>query len=61
MPNKPLKVILDTNLWISFLLSKNYSKLDKLIQKKSIRLIFSKELIDEFIQVSNSSKLKKFF
>lgn len=31
MPKKPDRIILDTNLWISFLISKDYSKLDKLL------------------------------
>jgi len=59
--NKKLRIILDTNIWISFLITKDYSKLDKLIDKEQIRLIFSTELIDEFIQVTKRPKLNKFF
>ncbi len=50
------KVILDTNLWISFLISKRFALLEKLIIEGKIKLIFSKELIDEFISVSRRPK-----
>ncbi|MDZ7777247.1 MAG: putative toxin-antitoxin system toxin component, PIN family [Bacteroidales bacterium] len=54
-------VILDTNLWISFLISENFSRLDEYIENESITLIFSKELIEEFIEVASRPKFKKFF
>jgi predicted nucleic acid-binding protein len=31
MRNKAHRIILDTNLWISFLITKDFSKLDELI------------------------------
>ncbi len=55
------RVILDTNLWISFLISNNLEFLDKLIDRKKIRLIFSTELIEEFLAVAVRPKLKKYF
>lgn len=55
------KIILDTNLWISFLISKKYSQLDELIENQSIRLIFSNELLEEFIDVVSRPKFKKYF
>jgi putative PIN family toxin of toxin-antitoxin system len=61
MPNKRDRVILDTNLWISFLITKNYSKLDKLIFAGNCVLLFSKELIEEFISVANRPKFRKYF
>jgi hypothetical protein len=54
-------IILDSNLWISFLISKNFSRLDKYIEDERITLIFSKELIEEFIEVTSRPKFKKFF
>jgi uncharacterized protein len=39
---KSKKVILDTNLWISFLISKNYSFLDNYVKNGKVKLIFSK-------------------
>jgi putative PIN family toxin of toxin-antitoxin system len=55
------KVILDTNLWISFLISKDFSFLDKFIEKGRIKLIFSEELFSEFISVSERPKFQKYF
>jgi putative PIN family toxin of toxin-antitoxin system len=55
------KVILDTNLWISFLISKKFSEIDKLIDDKKIILIFSNELLEEFIDVVSRPKFKKYF
>lgn len=55
------KVILDTNLWISFLISKKFNQIDKLIENKKIILIFSKELLEEFIDVVSRPKFKKYF
>ena len=59
MRNK--KIILDTNLWISFLISKKFTQLDKLIENKQITLIFSDELIGEFVDVVSRSKFEKYF
>ena len=55
------RIIIDTNLWISFLLSKRSSGLDKLFQDNSISIIFSQELLDEFMDVTRRPKLKKYF
>ena len=58
---KSKKIILDTNLWISFLITQNYKEIDKLISERKVQLIFSKELIDEFINVVKRPKFKIFF
>lgn len=58
---KSKKAILDTNIWISFLISKNFHDLDKYILNGKIKLIFSEELLSEFIDVTGRSKLKRFF
>lgn len=55
------KVIIDTNLWISFLISKTFDKLDDLLLNNKVRLIFSSELLEEFIEVVNRPKFKKYF
>jgi putative PIN family toxin of toxin-antitoxin system len=59
MKNK--KVILDTNLWISFLISKDFSFLDNYVVKGTVKLIFSEELLDEFYTVIQRPSLKKYF
>jgi putative PIN family toxin of toxin-antitoxin system len=55
------KVILDTNLWISFLISKDFNFLDNYVEKGKVKLIFSEELFNEFISVVERPKLKKYF
>ncbi len=60
MPKKD-RVIIDTNLWVSFLLTKDLSKLDKLLADQSLILLFSQELLDEFIEVARRPKFKKYF
>ena len=55
------RIIIDTNLWISFLLSKDYSKLDKLFSKENLVLLFSRELLEEFVDVARRPKFKKYF
>jgi probable toxin-antitoxin system toxin component, PIN family len=55
------KVIIDTNLWIRFLISQDYSVIDTLLFEKKIRLVFSKELLNEFIEVAQRAKFRRFF
>lgn len=59
--NKPVRVIIDTNLWISFIISKRFDALDPIIQSKKVRLLFSIELIEEIKATISKPKLKKFF
>lgn len=61
MPNKASRIILDTNLWISFLISKDLSKLDEILFEKKAKLVFSKELLDEFLEVAKRPKFRRFF
>lgn len=61
MANLPAKVILDTNLWISYLISSKFIKIDLLLEKGAVRLIFSEELIGEFVEVANRPKFRKLF
>lgn len=61
MQRKRSKIIIDTNLWISYLITKEFKRLDKLIFSDKARLIFSQELIDEFIEVAERPKFRKYF
>nr|MBI1230562.1 putative toxin-antitoxin system toxin component, PIN family [Cytophagales bacterium] len=58
---KNRRVILDTNLWISFLISKRRKELDVLLESGAVTLIFSQELLEEFLEVSERPKFKRFF
>lgn len=55
------RVIVDTNLWISFLITKDLSALDIQIKNGKIKIVFSLELIEEFLSVANRPKFKKYF
>ena len=55
-----MRIILDTNLWISFLISRRYERLDALLIENKCKLLFSKELLEEFIEVSRRPKLRKY-
>lgn len=61
MPGQKDRVIIDTNLWISFLLTKNFISLDKIISDRKIILLFSLELLDEIIDVTQREKFRKYF
>ena len=60
MENNVLRVVLDTNLWISFLLTKDYTKLDEIIFSNSCVLVFSDELLGEFLEVVKRPKFRRF-
>ena len=51
------RIILDTNLWISFLITRRLDFLDDLL----LTGIFSKELIEEFLTISQRPKFEKYF
>ena len=59
--SKPVRIIIDTNLWISFIISKRFDALDSLIQSNQVRLLFSIELIEEIQATIEKPKLKKYF
>lgn len=58
---KKVKIIIDTNLWISFLITKDFAKLDEILISQKGILIFSKELLDEFLEVARRPKFRRFF
>jgi len=58
---KEIKIILDTNIWISFLIKKSMKGIDKLIFDNKAVLLFSDELMTEFIDVTGREKLKAYF
>jgi putative PIN family toxin of toxin-antitoxin system len=61
MQKKVSRIIIDTNLWISFLITKDLKKLDEIIFSRKSILIFSQELLDEFLEVARRPKFKRFF
>ena len=61
MKNKVSRIIIDTNLWIRFLITKNFTRLDEIIFSKKCVLIFSQELLEEFLTVAKRPKFRRFF
>ena len=62
MPKDNLvRLIIDTNIWISFLISDKYQKLDKALSHPKTTILFSIELLDEINRVATFPKLKKYF
>ena len=59
--NQMIRVILDTNLWISYLISKRIRKIDELFERNDLVLLFSEELLEEFIEVAGRSKFRSYF
>jgi hypothetical protein len=56
-----VRIILDTNLWISFLISKRLKRIDTLFNEDRLILIFSEELLEEVIEVTARKKFEKYF
>ena len=61
MQSKVSRIIIDTNLWISFLITKDFTKLDEIIFSRHGILVFSQELLDEFLEVAKRPKFRRFF
>jgi uncharacterized protein len=55
-----MRLILDTNLWISFLISSKFEKLDELLINQKSKLLFSQKHLEEFVAVAKRPKLRKY-
>lgn len=61
MKSKNIRVIFDTNVWISFLIGKRLSFLKNLVADKQIIIIVSKILLEELAEVTSRERIKKYF
>ena len=59
--NSPLRLVIDTNLWISFLISGKQRKLDNLLSLEKVKILFGAELIEEITRSAKHPKLKEYF
>jgi hypothetical protein len=59
--SKSLRIIIDTNLWISYLLSKKLDQLDELLFSNKCQLLFSLELMQEIEATIKKPKLQRYF
>lgn len=57
-----LKIIVDTNVFVSALIQRNYPYyiVDKVLSKEDLQLCISKELLEEYFDVLNRKKFSKF-
>lgn len=58
--SKLLRLVIDTNLWVSFLISNRLRKLDTLLLLE-LRFLFRKELLDEIHSTIKKPRLQKYF
>ncbi|MEM6831249.1 MAG: putative toxin-antitoxin system toxin component, PIN family [Bacteroidota bacterium] len=56
-----IKVIFDTNIWISYLIGHQLSELSELLISQKIELVLSKQLKTELILVTERKKFQKYF
>jgi len=59
--SRSFKIIVDTNIWISFLIGKSLKGLQNYIDNKTVVIITCKEQIQELNLVFEKTKIKKYF
>ena len=55
-----MKIIIDTNLWISLLIGKRLSEMRALCNHKSISVYICDELLTEFMRIASCIKIKRY-
>jgi putative PIN family toxin of toxin-antitoxin system len=61
MSIKIKRIIIDTNLWISFLITNDFNKLDHFLNSDKYLVVFSDELFVEFLEVVHREKFVRYF
>jgi putative PIN family toxin of toxin-antitoxin system len=61
MSAKNIKVIIDTNVWISFLIGKRLSFIKNYISNGQITIVTTEQLLKEIKEVTSRKRLKKYF
>lgn len=61
MPANKIRVIVDTNLWISSLIGRQLSSLREMLSYPSIELVMTERLMLEVLLVARRPKLAKYF
>ncbi len=56
-----MRIIVDTNIWISYLITHRFTFIDQLLLSGKVRIVFSEELLEEFITVAQRPKFARFF
>lgn len=58
---EPIRVIIDTNVWISYLIGYQLQSLDGFLKSGTIQLIVSEDLLKELINIADRKKFRKYF
>jgi len=58
---KPFKIIVDTNIWISFLIGKSLKGLQQYIDSQTVIIVTCDEQIHELTDVFKKPKINKYF
>lgn len=61
MTSRSIKVVFDTNIWISFLIGKRLAYIRPLLSNRSLIVVVCKQLINEIRIVTGREKLKRYF
>lgn len=61
MPDSVLRVVIDTNIWISFLIGKSLAGLTDAIITDRVQVLFSEDLFSELLEVLQRPKFKRYF
>ena len=56
-----MRIIIDTNLWISFIISNRINEIDTIIIKNNVTILFNQDLILEIKNTIKKPKLQKYF
>jgi len=55
-----LKIVIDANLWVSFIIGKRLSSLEELFLNENISIIASPKIHEEVMEASSREKVKKY-
>jgi putative PIN family toxin of toxin-antitoxin system len=61
VPNGVMRVVIDTNIWISFLIGKSLVGLSDAIIANHVQILFSDHLFSELLEVLKRPKFQKYF
>jgi uncharacterized protein len=59
--NKDSKIIIDSNIWISFLIGKSLKGLQNYIDSEIVKIVTCNEQLEELLEVFNKPKFRKYF
>lgn len=60
MPQHPgsLRLVVDTNVWVSYLLTRSFARLNTLLSEPVVRLLYSEAMIEELMEVLQRPRIR---